>query len=104
MIRKINKYRVTCRAIIFTLIDEVIVDGFPPPTCEDGVFPSDFLLGSLKVFFFRQKLRKADVTFAVEDSETPAIITWRAGPDGGTIGVEVTGLGILGLTVADLTT
>ena len=42
--------------IIFTLIDEVIVDGFPPPTCEDGVFPSDFLLGSLKVFFQRQKL------------------------------------------------
>ena len=41
---------------IFTLIDDVNVDGFPPPTSEDGVFPSDFLLGSLKVFFQRQKL------------------------------------------------
>ena len=45
--------------IIFTLIDEVNVDGFPPPTSEDGVFPSDFLLGSLKVFFQRQKLSQA---------------------------------------------
>ena len=41
---------------IFTLIDDVNVDGFPPPTSEDGVFPSDFLLGSLKMFSQRQIL------------------------------------------------
>ena len=50
---------------IFTLIDDVNVDGFPPPTSEDGVFPSDFLLGSLKVFFFSEREIKRAVIFAV---------------------------------------
>ena len=45
--------------IIFTLIDEVSVDGFPPPTSEDGVFPSDFLLGSLKVFFSETEITES---------------------------------------------
>ena len=49
---------------ILTLIDDVNVDGFPPPTSEDGVFPSDFLLGSLKVFFSEREIKRA-VIFAV---------------------------------------
>lgn len=47
---------------IFTLIGDANVDGFPPPTTDDGVFPSDFLLGSLKMISQRHG-NKAAVTF-----------------------------------------
>ena len=47
--------------LIFTLIDAAIADGFPPPTTEDGVFPSDFLFGSLKMFTHDMNWRSRDI-------------------------------------------